>query len=396
MSIAIVIVAAGSGTRLGAGRPKALVEVAGRSLLARSVATALGVPGVRQVVVVGPPEHLDTTREHAGHDPRVSVVPGGAHRSASVAAGLAPLADDVDVVLVHDAARALAPVALFAAVADAVRAGDVAVVPGLPVVDTVKRVDGEGFVVDTPDRAALRAVQTPQGFDRATLLAAHEGGGDATDDAALVEALGHRVRVVPGHPAAFKVTTPEDLERAERVLVAGPDGSGAQELTAAPAPRVALPRTGVGTDIHAFSDDPDRELWLGGLLWPGERGLAGHSDADVVAHAACNAVLSAAGLGDLGAHFGTGRPQWAGASGSTLLAESARIVRAAGFEIGNIAVQVVGNRPKVGPRRAEVEAAMSAAAGAPVSVSAATTDGLGFPGAGEGLVGIATALVVAR
>lgn len=393
MSIAIVIVAAGSGTRLGAGRPKALVEVAGRSLLARSVTTALAVPGAGQVVVVGPPEHLDAAREHAGDDPRVSVVPGGAHRSASVAAGLAPLADDVDVVLVHDAARALAPVALFTAVADAVRAGDVAVVPGLPVVDTVKRVDDEAFVVDTPDRAALRAVQTPQGFDRATLLAAHADGGDATDDAALVEALGHRVRVVPGHAAAFKVTTPEDLERAERLLAAAPD---AVPSSAAPTPRVPLPRTGVGTDIHAFSDDPSRELWLGGLLWPGERGLAGHSDADVVAHAACNAVLSAAGLGDLGAHFGTGRPQWAGASGSTLLAESARIVRDAGFEIGNIAVQVVGNRPKVGPRRAEVEAAMSAAAGAPVSVSAATTDGLGFPGAGEGLVGIATALVVAR
>lgn len=154
-----------------------------------------------------------------------------------------------------------------------------------------------------------------------------------------------------------------------------------------------IPRVGIGTDTHAFSADPARELWLGGLLWPGERGLDGHSDADVVAHAAANAVLSAAGLGDLGAHFGTGRPQWAGASGSTLLAEAARIVRAAGFEIGNIAVHVVGNRPKVGTRRAEAERAMSEAAGAPVSIAAATTDGLGYPGAGEGVTGIATALV---
>jgi len=155
-----------------------------------------------------------------------------------------------------------------------------------------------------------------------------------------------------------------------------------------------IPRTGIGIDVHAFaSEDDPRELWLGGLLWEGQQGLAGHSDGDPVAHAAADALFSAAGIGDLGTHFGTDRPEFAGASGVTLLAEAARIVRTEGFEIGNIAVQFVGNRPKFGPRREESQAVLTAAAGAPVSVSATTSDGLGFTGRGEGISALATALV---
>lgn len=160
----------------------------------------------------------------------------------------------------------------------------------------------------------------------------------------------------------------------------------------------ALPRTGVGVDVHAYADQgSDRVLMLGCLEWPGERGIEGHSDGDVAAHAACNALLSAAGLGDLGSVFGTDRPEMAGASGAQMLRHVLGMVSAAGLEIGNVAVQLVGRRPRVGPRREEMQAAMSAAlGGAPVSVSAATTDGLGFTGRGEGLAGIASALVVPR
>lgn len=228
-SVGVVVVAAGSGARLGAGVPKAFVALGGRPLLAHVLDTLRGWPRLGGLVLVVPEALVDADGE-AWHGIRLpegtAVVAGGGDRTASVGRGLAVLDPACDVVLVHDAARCLAPVALFDRVADAVRAGAAGAVPGLAVSDTVKTVDAGGWVTGTPDRATLRAVQTPQAFDRAVLAAAHASGLTATDDAALVERFGHRVRVVAGDPLALKVTTPEDLALAERHLagrhLAGP------------------------------------------------------------------------------------------------------------------------------------------------------------------------------
>lgn len=376
--IAVIVVAAGSGTRLGAGAPKAFVMLGGRTLLERSLHALAGMRERTQAIVVVPAgcaEEAARLAEVALAGP-ATVVVGGATRQQSVAAGLAALAPEVDVVLVHDAARALAPAVLFDEVVAAVDASRGGVIPGLPVSDTIKRVGAGGTVQGTVDRSELAAVQTPQGFPRELLVAAYASATtDETDDAGLVAAAGHPVTVVQGDAHAFKITTPWDLRRAE-------------ELLAGTLP----PRIGFGSDTHAF--DPSAELWLAGLHWPGEPGLAGHSDGDAVAHAIVDALLSAAGLGDIGSVFGTGDPRFSGAHGEVFLAETRRLVEARGYRIGNVSVQLVGNRPKFAPRRAEAEATLSRILDAPVAVSATTTDGLGFTGRGDGIAALATALLL--
>ena len=401
---AALVPAAGRGERLGPGAPKALRAIGGEPILLHAVRGLLASGRVDLVVVAAPPTDegvAEVRRMLAGLGSRVIVVPGGATRQQSVALALAATPADYEIVLVHDAARALTPPETIASVVDAVLSGLSAVIPVLPVADTIKSaVPGPGGALTvgrTVDRAGLRAVQTPQGFRREVLARAHAAAGhDATDDAGLVESLGESVGMIPGHVEAFKVTTPFDLVLAEAVLarrVPTPEPEPVSMNPAAPVPLV-----GIGVDVHAFATEQDaqvepRPLRLAGLDWPGQTGLLGHSDADVVAHAACNALFSAAGLGDLGSNFGTDQPEWKGAAGTVLLAEAARRVREAGFSIGNVAVQLVGNRPKIGPRRAEAEAVLAEAVGAPVRLSAATTDGLGFTGRAEGLTGIATAVV---
>ena len=221
MNVAVIVVAAGSGVRLGAGTPKAFAPLCGEPLLAHALRGVLGCGEIGHVIVVAPATHLQRARNIAGQDPRLDVVAGGADRSASVKAGLAALNHDDGIVLVHDAARCLAPADLFARVIRAVRAGHPTVVPGLAVTDTIKVVDAEGRVLATPERESLRGIQTPQGFLREVLEHAHASGGDATDDAGLVERIGGHVRVVEGDVRALKVTSPLDVTFATALLQDG-------------------------------------------------------------------------------------------------------------------------------------------------------------------------------
>lgn len=391
------------------------MEVAGRTILEWALRGILGSSAPFQIVLVVPADLVDEARSiaeaTAGHVAHlVTVTSGSSTRQSSVARGLARVADTARTVLVHDAARCFTPSSQFDLVASAVESLGHGVVPGLPVSDTIKRVDAAGAVVDTVDRSELVAIQTPQGFPRAELDAAYAGAlagsspVDApsveavhveaipieyTDDAALFAAAGHEVTVVAGAAEAFKVTTPWDLQRAEMLAadLVAPSALG-------PTRPADVQRVGIGIDVHGF--DADQPLRLGALDWPGEPGLAGHSDGDAVAHAMVDALLSAAGEGDIGSRFGTADPRYAGASGVVFLEGTREILDAVGATVVNVAVQVIGNRPRLAKRRVEMETQLTRILGAHVSVSATTTDGLGFNGRGEGVTVIATALVSVR
>ena len=369
---AAIIAAAGSGERFGATLPKALISLGNRTLIEHAVAAL--APVASEIVICAPAGYEKQIQELVGSD--ITVVVGGTTRSESVRAGISALSGNAKYVLVHDAARALASTQLAKSVLAALEKGEVAVIPGLELIDTVKSVDTKGHVTSTPDRTTMRRVQTPQGFDVEVLKKAHSTGANATDDGALVEALGHKVLIINGEERAIKITTPSDLATALSLL-----GTSSEF------------RTGVGVDAHAFEDG--RPLWLAGLHWPDQVGVAGHSDGDVAAHAICDALFAAAQLGDLGSNFGTDKPEYAGASGVTLLKDSLQKINSAGYLISNITVQIIGNRPKLAARRPEAIAALSAAlGGANVSVLATTTDGLGLTGEGRGIAAIASALLI--
>ena len=374
--VALLIPAAGSGERFGAPIPKALVQLNGRTLIEHALLN-LG-PVASQIIVAAPVGYEDKFREILGD--AATVVTGGSTRTKSVKIALESIAQDIEYVLVHDAARPLASSELGKRIIEALAAGDVAVIPALAVNDTIKEVDAANYVVSTPSRERLRAVQTPQGFTRETLVKAHMQNIEATDDGALVEAMRGKVKLIEGENRALKITNPDDLATALKYLIP----ASASDI-----------RTGVGVDAHAFSEDKNRQLWLAGLLWENEIGVDGHSDGDVAVHAICDALFAAANIGDLGSNFGTSKPEYAGASGEKLLGEAFNLVSAAGFEIQNVAVQIVGSRPKIGPRRIDAIAKISKAlGGSQVSVSATTTDGLGLTGEGKGIGAIATALLV--
>ncbi|GAB3620967.1 2-C-methyl-D-erythritol 4-phosphate cytidylyltransferase [Glutamicibacter endophyticus] len=396
-SAAVILVAAGQGTRLGAGVPKALVKIHGTSLADHALARISQVSRVEHVVVVCPARDNRLARELDTCGVSVSFVDGGTSRAASVRAGLAAVPERFPNVLVHDAARAFTPPEVFNRVLDELEQGAAAVIPALEVTDTISETElGANQVrriVRTPARANLRAVQTPQGFNAHLLSEAHAALGELsepelealTDDASVVANQGHPVHVVSGAPQSLKITRPEDLRGIEQLL------GLSQERTMDQHP--PIPRVGNGVDIHQVSTDPNRPMWLAGLHFPDDIGLAGHSDGDAVAHAACDALFAAAGIGDLGTHFGVDRPEFDGASGVSLLSEAGRLVRQAGFEIGNVSVQFVGRRPRFAARRLEANQVLSAALGASVDVSATTSDGLGYEGEGTGITAYATALV---
>ena len=375
---AAIIAAAGMGHRLGANLPKSLVKLIDKTLLEHAVANL--APVAQLLIVTAPAGYEEEYKKLLGEE--VEVITGGVLRSDSIRIAIAKIPNNYEYVLVHDAARALASTRLASEVINQLIRGQQAVIPTLEVIDTIKEVDNQGYVRNTLNRASLKIVQTPQGFSRSVLERAHQASEDATDDAALVEALGIKVKTIAGEDQAFKITTKGDIKTAINFLL--PDNQ--KQL-----------RVGIGVDAHAFSEDKKRKLALAGLIWPDEIGLDGHSDGDVAAHAICDALLSAADLGDLGSNFGVADSKYKGATGAQMLSESLAKVVAAGFEIENVSVQIVGNRPKIAPKRAQAISALSKAlAGAKVSLAATSTDGLGFTGEGKGLSAIATALLISK
>ena len=383
--VAMILVAAGRGTRAGEGLPKQYRPLGGRALLSRTLDAAGACPVGRLLVVI----HRDDIALYeaavadASPQARAKLAApafGGATRQASVRAGVEALGGEIDVALVHDAARPFFSPALAARVIEA--AGRIGgAVPGLAVTDTIKEIDGAGRVTNTPQRARLRAVQTPQGFRLPLLREAHArakaaGREDFTDDAAVMEFAGGAIEIVEGEKDNVKITEAGDFAAAERRMLAE---------------RPDL-RVGQGYDVHAFGEGD--HVWLGGVKIPFGKGLVGHSDADVGLHALTDAIFGALGDGDIGSHFPPSDMRWKGAASDQFLAFAAERVAARGGMIAHLDLTLVCEAPKIGPHREAMRARIAQIAGVSldrVGVKATTSERLGFTGRGEGIAALAVA-----
>jgi 2-C-methyl-D-erythritol 4-phosphate cytidylyltransferase / 2-C-methyl-D-erythritol 2,4-cyclodiphosphate synthase len=387
--VGLLVVAGGKGVRLGADRPKQYLSCAGRPLIVQTLEALAASFRFSAVTVViraedralydGAAAQLTARAAAALGAPAV----GGATRQQSVLSGLEALvAAEPDIVLIHDAARPFPSVDLVGrAIEAAERHG--AAAPGTAMSDTVKQVDGDGRVLATPSRSALRAVQTPQAFRFPLILAAHRraaaaGVGDLTDDVAVAEWAGAPAYVFEGDPANVKVTTMQDLGAAEARLTAS----------------VGETRVGQGFDVHAFA--PGDHVWLCGVRMAHSASLSGHSDADVGLHALADALYGALAEGDIGQHFPPSDPQWKGTASNIFLAHAAERVRARRGVIVHLDVTLICEAPKIGPHREAMRSRVAEIAGLDlgrVAVKATTSEKLGFTGRGEGIACLATATV---
>ena len=372
-----LVVAAGSGTRAGGGLPKQYRRLAGKPLLVHAF-ERLERAGIGEIHVVIAEGQEALYREALCGRAVPSPVRGGRERQDSVRNGLEAIAagGGAGAVLIHDAARPFLPASVVARLRDGLAGADGAV-PVLPVVDTLARAGGS--LGDPVDRDGLVRVQTPQAFRFEAILAAHRkwSGGLATDDAQVARAAGLRVAAVAGDEALGKLTHEEDFARAELRLAAS--------LTS---------RTGLGFDVHAFA--AGEQLWLGGIRIPNERGLKGHSDADVLLHAVTDALLGAIGAGDIGDHFPPGDPQWRGAASSLFVEHARSLIEARGGRIDHVDVTLICEAPRIGPHRQAMRASVAALLRLPperVSIKATTTERLGFTGRGEGMAAQAVATI---
>lgn len=382
----MLIVAAGTGERMGEGGPKQYRRLGGQTMLCHAIRAFQVHPGIGEVRVVIHPDHRAEYDAACGSLGLPEPVMGGKTRQESVFNGLKALAEAApERVLVHDAARPFVSEALIFRVLEGLRHSP-AVIPVIPVVDTLKEVIGQ-HVTGTPIRATMRAVQTPQGFHFAPLLKAHErfAGTGATDDAMVIELAGYDVTVVEGDIGNRKLTTPEDWRWAQR------EREGHMVIA-----------TGQGVDVHQFMAHPDntpeeaRVVRLGGVNIPHSHRLEGHSDADAVLHALTDALLGAAGAGDIGQHFPPSDAKWKGADSEIFLKEALATVQSEGGRLQHVDITILCEAPKIGPHRDAMRAHLAVLLGLPVkrvNVKATTTETLGFTGRREGLAAMAVATV---